>query len=657
MRRAAWLAGAVLLVCYLLTLAPGVTFWDAGEFITAAWTFGIPHPPGTPLYVALGHGWVVLLAPLMGAALAMNLLSALATAAAGGMTAWLFARERQWSGGGASLAGRSWRAVAAALCAGLMASAWANATETEVYAIALLHATLMLACAAKAGDADEAHGSRWTRLVAYLMLLAPAVHLSTLVAAPAAIVLAARDEGARWRLRRALTLLGVLVVAAGIGRVSMTLVIAGILIVAFSAVTRARRERMPSAAAFVALAAIAASALIIMLVRARHDPALNQGDPSTLAALGDVVARRQYDVAGLWPRRAPWWLQLANVMQYVDWQVALAWGHGVFTSPARVIATLVFALLAIVGARALRREDRRLGDAMLVLLACGTLGVAVYLNLRAGASLGWGLLPDSVPHEARERDYFFVYGFWAWGCLAGCGAMALVRARRWPVWSALAVALLPLIGNFSAMNRRREPERNAAERVARAILESAPRDAVLFLAGDNDSYPIWYAQEVEGLRRDVSPVTLPLLSAVWYTDEVGRRTGLRWPPHERVEGTDWRHEQQAALIARSARNAGRPVVASPLLTPAERALLGSAWRLAGVNLVAGAGARVETDSVSVDRAATERWIPTSPLTPADDNVDSAPRTMLALLECPRLARPERLAPAQRDSLEVRCNFR
>ena len=647
----------MLLACYLLTLAPGVTFWDAGEFITAAWTFGIPHPPGTPLYVALGRVWVLLLSPLVGAARAMNLLSAIATAAAGGVTAWLFARARVTGEAGERYDSRAWGAVAAALAAGLMASAWANATETEVYAFALLHAVLLLACADNAGQGVDRRGTRWTALTAYLILLAPAVHLSVLVVAPAAILLAARDDAGRWRIRRAVALTGTIIVAAGVGRGSALLVAGGTLVVIGAALGREKDWPVARVAAFVALAVIASSALLIMLVRARHAPALDQGNPSTLAALADVVARRQYDVAGLWPRRAPVWLQLANLVQYVDWQVALSWGRGVFTSPARVAAAVVFALLGVAGARALRRDSRRLADAMLMLLLCGTLGVVIYLNLRAGASLGWGLLPDSAPHEARERDYFFVYGFWAWGCVAGCGAMSLVRARRWPAWSALAVALLPLAGNWAAMNRRREPERDAARRVAHAILGSAPRDAVLFLAGDNDSYPLWYAQEVEGLRRDVFPVTMPLLSAEWYTGQVARRTGLRWPTHEAVPGTEWRHEQQAALIARAARRNGRPVAASALLTPAERALLGSGWVLSGVDYRATAPAGAGSATASVDRATTAPWIPKSVPTRAGNSVDLAPETMLALLECPRLARPEGMPKAQRDSLEVRCNFR
>ena len=645
-----------------------MTFWDAGEFIAAAWGFGIPHPPGTPLYVALAHTWVHTLAPLLGVARASNVLSAAATASAGAMSAWLVAQERGTPhADGSAMSSRGWTGLTAALCAGLMASAWSNATETEVYAIALLHAALMLACAACAGDAHAERGTKWTLLTAYAMLLAPAVHLSVLLAAPAAIALAARDRAGRWNPARAIVLLGVLVMAAGIGRMSAWLVLAGLVASATSIVVskRATSERERDRARVVVLTlgavvlgVVAASALFVLLVRARHDPALNQGNPSTLGALADVVARRQYDVAPLWPRRAPTWLQLANVFQYVDWQVALGWANGVFTSPARVAATVVFALLGVVGARSLRREAKRLADALLILLVCGTLGVVVYLNMRAGASLAWDLLPASAAHEARERDYFFVYGFWAWGCLAGCGAVALVRARGWPAPAALVVVLLPLAGNWSASDRRHGARADAAERVGHSLLDAAPRDAVLFVAGDNDSYPLWYAQQVEGRRPDVTLVTLPLLSARWYTEEVARRTGLRWPAEEHVPGTEWRHEQQAALIARAARAEGRPVAASPLLSADERALLGSGWRLAGVEYVSSAPPIAGSAAASVDTAATLRWVPAGPLGdigPGD--VDDAPRIMLGLLECPRLARPAGLSPAVRDSLEVRCNFR
>jgi Protein of unknown function (DUF2723). len=121
-RRAAWLAGAALLAVYVATLAPSVTFWDAGEFIAAAHSLGIPHPPGTPLFVVMLNAWARLLW-FLPFATATNLLSAVCAATAGGLTAWWIGRSMKLS----------WAGVAAAITAGAMSSVWLNATETEVY--------------------------------------------------------------------------------------------------------------------------------------------------------------------------------------------------------------------------------------------------------------------------------------------------------------------------------------------------------------------------------------------------------------------------------------------------------------------------------------------------------------------------------------------
>jgi hypothetical protein len=447
---------------------------------------------------------------------------------------------------------------------------------------------------------------------------------------------------------------------------SLALLVIGVMLVlCAAAVRRARtppRQRpfAPVIAALV-LVALATSALLIMLVRARHDPAINQGNPASLAALADVVARRQYDVAGMLPRRAPLWLQLANVAQYTDWQIALDWGRGIFTTPARVIATVIYVGLAAVGLRAMRRDARRLADSLAVLLLCGTLGVMVYLNLKAGASLGWGLLPDDAPHEARERDYFFVLGFWAWGCFAGYGAFQMARARQWAPQLALLAAVFPLVGNWRSADRSREPDAQAARRVAVALLESAPPHAVLFAAGDNDSYPLWFVQQVEDTRRDVLVVTLPLLPADWYAAEIARRSGLHWSAEEAVPHARWLHEQRAALIARAARAAGRPVTATPALTAGERALLGADWTLRGVVYVSSAPADGRVGVASVDSALARRWANRSSPTSggASNRPDDMTKTMLTLLACPRLAlpRPGGDSDAGLDSLEVKCNLR
>jgi hypothetical protein len=642
----------------VLTLAPSVTFWDAGELIAAAHALGIPHPPGTPLYVTLAHAWSAALAPLLGYARATNLLSAACTAGAGAATAWTIARRAGGAEGG-------WIGVLGGLAAGTMMSAWANATESEVYALALLHATLLLLAAARSGEGDSPREDRWTLVTAYAIALAPASHLSVLVAAPAAIVLAARRPGfgdsfaaiAAWRVDRLLMLSGALVATAGVGRVQWPLVLLGAAIAMGAAVSGGARTRR-LVLATLPLVALGCSALLVLLVRARLEPAIDQGSPATLRALADVVARRQYDVAALLPRSAPVWLQAANVFQYVDWQVAMGWGDGVMTSPARVLATLLWLALGWVGARALRRRAPVLWLSLLVLAACGTVGVAAYLNLKAGASLGWGLLPDTTPHEARERDYFFVLGFWAWGIFAGAGAVWLARRMGRSSVVALLALALPIAGNWRAANRAREPEASAARGFGLALLEAAPRDAVLFLDGDNDSYPIWYLQEVEGLRPDVFPITVPLLPANWYPTQIARRSGLRWLDAP-VAGASTLSQQRAALIAASASAAGRPVAASPAIPARERALLGADWMLRGPVYVAtrrGLGVA----SARVDSGAAREWSRRALSWPPDVRAaggDDVARVMLRFLNCPgALVRPEGSA-ARRDSLEVRCNLR
>jgi hypothetical protein len=358
------------------------------------------------------------------------------------------------------------------------------------------------------------------------------------------------------------------------------------------------------------------------------------------------------------PRRAPVWLQLANVAQYADWQIALDWGRGIFTTPARVAATLAYVALAAAGVREMRRDSRRLADALIVLLVCGTLGVAAYLNLKAGASLGTGVIPDDAPHEARERDYFFVLGFWAWGCFCGYGALAIARARRWPPVTAVGAAVILVAGNWRTADRAREPAASAARTFALALLQSAPANTVLFVSGDNDSYPLWYAQHVEGVRPDVVLVTLPLLPADWYARELARRTGWRWADNEPVPGARSRHEQRSALIARAARGAGRTIAASPTLTVQERSLLGGDWVLRGPVYVSRSAEVGGLEPASIDTAAARRWANPARLRPGGPALpDDVAAIMLNLLACPGVGLASPTPAAAHDSLEVKCNLR
>lgn len=637
------ISGAVvLLFLYTLTLAPDVTFWDAGEFIAAAHSLGIPHPPGTPLYVLLVNVWckVFFFLPY---AVASNLFSAAATALAAFLSARLILRGR----------GSAGMAFAAAITAGAMSSAWINATETEVYAASLALGLLMMWAGEHSGSsADETDARRWTWLTAYLIALAVPLHLSALVAAPAAIALASFAPPRTIRWERATLLAGAMLVSVGVGRMSYTFTAAGafVILVAYARSRRPVLTRAGISVTTLLLCAVAVTALAFLYVRAQHDPAINQGDPATWRAFTDLVARRQYDVAPMWPRKAPWWVQFGNLGQYADWQAALSLGPTVMPSVARTLFTILFLAFGYYGAVTQWRTDRRSFAGTAVLFLGGTIGVLIYLNLHPGPSIGWGILPDSHPREARERDYFYVFGFWAWGIWAGLGAVALLQRFRRPVWAGVLVACLPIALNWRAVTRRSEPESRLPLALARAFLESTPRNSVLFVVGDNDSYPLWYAQEVKDVRPDVAIITVPLLPTQWYRQQIAHRFGILDSASVRRYPGKW---EAAGRIADAASERGRPIAAAMTVSPRDRILLrAGSWSPTGLVYVQG-GPPVDTVRAREIAAWVERELGRRQPRQAIDPVNNYFRRML---NCPQQM-VDRTILADSTRLDSVCNYR
>jgi hypothetical protein len=383
-------------------------------------------------------------------------------------------------------------------------------------------------------------------------------------------------------------------------------------------------------------------------------------------ALADVIARRQYDVQGMWPRQAPLWLQVANWGEYADWQFALSLAPTVIPSFGRVLVTLAFAILGMAGAFWHRRADRRSWRAVALLFLCGSLGVVVYLNLKAGTSFAWLFVPDPAMHEARDRDYFFVLGFWAWGIWAGIGAMRLGQRLRVNGTAAhfvgLAIAALPLALNWRAVNRRAEPDASVPRVVASALLEPLPKGAVLIVSGDNDTYPLWYAQQVEHLRPDVITVTLPMLGAQWYADEMNRR----WDFRDAV-ALEFPEVRARRLVADALR-AGRSVAVSLALPAADRNQLWQRWTVIGMVAIAqpqsdtNNGHPIQDSSViSIDYGATvdqaRRIRARLGQGTVRPSTDPATAHFASLLGCPEklTALPRGQPPS--DSLASACNLR
>ncbi|HWA16751.1 MAG TPA: DUF2723 domain-containing protein, partial [Gemmatimonadales bacterium] len=187
----AGLATLLVLTGYVITLAPTVTFWDAGEFIAAAKTLGIPHPPGTPLFVMIAHVWAAIL-PFGEYAQRTNLLSATLSALGSGCM-FLVVHETlsRFTVGMEEMTGRATRAFgafAAVLIAGFTFTTWQNSNETEVYAAACFTiaaiAWLSLRWRAYRGTARASH---ILLLILYLGGISIGNHLLALLAGPAVV--------------------------------------------------------------------------------------------------------------------------------------------------------------------------------------------------------------------------------------------------------------------------------------------------------------------------------------------------------------------------------------------------------------------------------------------------------------------------------------
>ena len=493
--RAAGLTALGVLALYVVTLAPTTAMWDASEYITAAYTLGIPHPPGNPLFVLLGR--VASLLPLGGVAYRVNLLAAVCSALAAGI--WFLVAERvlaQW------IAVPWVRRVGSVLAAVLSATAftvWNQSVVNEkVYTVSLaFFAVVSWLTVLWCDDPDGRRADRILVLIAYLIglgytnhpagfLVAPAVATAVLVRRPGTVL--------RWRL----------VTAAALALVF------GLTPFAFEP------------------------------IRAAHHPALNEGEPTgcsdriaiactfsetTVRRLMANVNREQYGKPNLSERQAPFGAQLGMWWLYFKWQW-LRDPRGTQSTLQGALAVL-FLGLGIAGGVVHWRRDRASFWFFGPLVFTITFALVYYMNFKYGASQAPELA--GVEREVRDRDYFYLWSFSAWSVWATLGLVALwrllaERIGRTPRWAAtapiLVLGMLPLVGNWRAASRAGEW---ATREWARDVLNSVEPYGILITGGDNDTFPLWYAQEVEGVRRDVTVAVTSLLNTDWYVRGLMRR--------------------------------------------------------------------------------------------------------------------------------------
>jgi len=545
-----WIMGSVaflyVLGLYISTLAPTVTFWDAGEFITTAHILGIPHPPGTPLFVLIGRVWSLL--PLsLPVPYKLNLLSAVSTAVA---TLLLFV----------AVAKVLWRmmgdkddnvarfivyggALSSTIVAATAITVWNNSIETEVYSIALLMIAMLTWLAFRWRERRGTNEEKGVLLLmAYIAGLSVGNHMMTLLAGPGLLLFfLVSTRGTEYKYYLSLiaglvsvTLLffmGIDLDKFGLGLFlddfSLIFDVINwasfiILMIPFCAAVYWMYTR-GSLKVFLWLLfffALGLSVHLYLPIRAALNPSINEADPVTWNAFWDVLLRKQYGARPPFPR----------TVDFFQYQLPLYFIY-FFEQYGHFSVVLLYLFLGVIGVYAHSKLDRASFWYFLSIYLATSIGLVFYLNFKAGHSQALTELPDQNMHEVRERAYFFEVSFLFFGLWVGIGLAYIVNMLRKIVFSAseksfaffglsacvFMLALLPSKLNYFEADKSGN---FIAWDYAYDILISAEPYGVIFTNGDNDTFPLWFLQEVERIRNDVLVVNLSLLNTPWYIRQI-----------------------------------------------------------------------------------------------------------------------------------------
>ena len=188
-------------------------------------------------------------------------------------------------------------------------------------------------------------------------------------------------------------------------------------------------------------------------------------------------------------------------------------------NPGRTTYYFLPLILGLCGLFWLLRKDMKSSWIIFLLFILTGLAIVVYLN--------------QTPYQPRERDYSYAGSFYAFAIWIGFGVAALIDwidrlTKSKSVVTAIAVTLVclfavPYVLASQGWDEHNRDGKTSARDWARMYLAQLPPNAVIFTRGDNDTFPLWYIQEVEGFRTDVRVVNYMLSSGYWYAHQMGRK--------------------------------------------------------------------------------------------------------------------------------------
>ncbi len=174
-------------------------------------------------------------------------------------------------------------------------------------------------------------------------------------------------------------------------------------------------------------------------------------------------------------------------------------------------------ILGILGLAFSFAKDKKNASVIALLFFFTGIAIVMYLN--------------QTPYQPRERDYAYAGSFYAFAIWIGLGVLAIfsyfqkkLNPNKALIISALLTIPIPILMAEQNWDDHDRSNRYSARDFAENYLNSCDKNAILFTYGDNDTFPLWYLQEVEGVRTDVKVVNLSLLGTDWYIDQHKKKT-------------------------------------------------------------------------------------------------------------------------------------
>ncbi len=526
----------IAFVTYFSTKAPTVSFWDCGEFIACSYILGIPHPPGSPLFVLIGRVFTLL--PLFKEiAVRVNIISVLTSS----LTVWLayliivrvvkywFRKDEMTStrriiayAGGAT----------GALYLTFSSTFWFNAVEAEVYGISMLLMLIITYLAMIWAENRNKPGSnKLLVLIGYLSFLAIGIHMTVFLVIPVVFIfifLLDREKRLDWRIW--LTGAVMFLVTYKVEPFLLAVVTLFFISLAFVLLKQYSDKIWRLVFALMVFTLLGFSVQLYIPIRASLHPAINEDAPTDWQKFKYFLERKQYGeksmFESMFTRRGSWAHQF-GVYPHMGF-----WGffRDQYSSEKYNFIPFVLGMLGIW--ESLRRRWK-MGVFLLIIFLLCTVGLVLYMNFSDG-TMGERL-------EVRDRDYFFTPGFMYFAILIGVGLSGFILwvldlfGNKLKKKSRLAITiLLSVLAVAFPLSNTRATHWRSHDRTgnyipwdyAYNILNSCDKNAILFTNGDNDTFPLWFLQEVEKIRTDVRVVNLSLLNTDWYILQLKHQMGV-----------------------------------------------------------------------------------------------------------------------------------